>query len=515
MSAEACTNCNQLYLDRQSLDSAGCPHCSLCLTCCSCIRCDQCGLWTPSRAYRHGEHTLRNGGTYQADSTASEDTLCSCTLCRACCRCFRCGSCNERYDGRDVTACEECTLCHDGCCSCIDCQQHGPHPECSLCADCSACCSCADCTRCNELTRGDYICANCGMCQDGTLPCCRCFRCVWCGERSSNVCSGCDRCGGCGCACDEEHDPAPRPRYRASSHSLFFEQRIKFHPVRRGCPDNPSTRLVALEIECSSIDQHDPLVDTVRRWGGSIVPDGTTGRYGFEINTAPAAGDKLVAQLRDIAAALTAGGAQVTATCGLHVHIDCRDVYSYDLRRIVLLYAHLEPALFAMQPASRLGSRWCKAVNGHYLDNGLPTTYRPKESKARLIGNIYYPGAFSGTDEKTRKARRSFAGYRTSKYLDSRYFSLNLHSYWYRRTVECRLHSATVARRKLIGWAVLWASIVDTALRTPERQLPPVNASMAQRCESLLRIAPTGPVMDYVAERLNRHGKRHGVPAGL
>src|SRR6478736_7584404 len=104
----------------------------------------------------------------------------------------------------------------------------------------------------------------------------------------------------------------------------FFNSKLEFHtPGRTQRKLNKSSRFISAEIEVTGIRNNKKLIEeTVKKWSGSIVYDGTLPKPdGFEINTAPAAGDLYIKQITDICNKLSRAGAGVNDTCGLHVHI--------------------------------------------------------------------------------------------------------------------------------------------------------------------------------------------------
>lgn len=223
------------------------------------------------------------------------------------------------------------------------------------------------------------------------------------------------------------------------------------------------------------------------------MSDGSLPEEGFEINTAPAQGDLFIGQIEAISKALLRDGARVSSGCGLHVHVDARDFSYYDLRRLVLLYERIEPALFEMMPASRRESRFCQPCGKLYAE-AVRANRLPKIYKENLIKSVY-------GDEAKRPARRD-------KYDDSRYHALNIHSWFYRGTIECRLHTGSVRAHKIIAWGKLWATILDTAMRRTERDIADCEGNARNL---LLSIAPDGDTRDYITLRHAQHSRKETV----
>ena len=311
----------------------------------------------------------------------------------------------------------------------------------------------------------------------------------------------------------------------------------------------PSTRYVAAEIEVSQADGNlewamSPLDIVVDKWKAAVVHDGSVGPNGFEINTAPASGNAFVAEINELCTALKAQEAQADEQCGCHIHIDARDYSYYELKRLLYLYAAIEPALYAMVPTSRRESHFCVPCGQKYFSALL--AIRPEGPEARP-GRTWRPQTvqrvvrFSGTqatisqriereDGDLQRLKRGvmFACYghtdmSLAKKLRSnkgqgqsfRYRNLNLHSWFYRHTIEWRLPEGTVDPHTIINWGILFASILDTANKMSERGLidliskvaPPTTdcrAAVVGSTALLREISPTEDNRAWIKARVAR-----------
>ncbi len=425
---------------------------------------------------------------------------CSSRVCEEHCRCRDCADCGA---ARPESKCERCDNCED-CCECSHCEnryherQSGTgysvvESTCTRCDNCTDCCECSHCDRCGPV---ESTCERCDRCDSGYNQCCECFRCQNCSEAAEYGCSDCQRCTDCECQCetdDDNDDDSHRPGRHAGTPVRFRSNDAPhFHNSPKAkLVGNRSRRFAALEIEVSSAESGSELNRVADQWDAQIVKDGSLPSGGFEINTAPANGDVLLDQLADWADALSAQSASANKDCGLHVHIDCRDFTFYDMRRMVLLYERLEPALFGMVPQSRRGASWC-VPSGHKYANAVRQSAMPKQSKANLIDGIYN----SGTSPRSLKAAVSNA--KSNKYASERYHALNIHSWLFRGTIECRLHTGTVNGEKLANWALLWVAIVDHAYATTEKA---IAADTRSSLELLQSIAPTADIAEWIGTR--------------
>lgn len=159
----------------------------------------------------------------------------------------------------------------------------------------------------------------------------------------------------------------------------------------------------------------------------SIVGDGSLNGNeergtGMEVRVL-ATEDTLVPVITKVCAVLRECRAHVDTTCGLHVHLDCRngvrngpEVY----KRLVLAL----PFLTAMVPASRRDNRYCMLNKANILE----------------VRNQY-----------------------------ERYMAINGHALNRHHTVEVRLHSGTIDARKITNWCRILAHIADSTTKISRR----------------------------------------------
>lgn len=353
----------------------------------------------------------------QTDTTPQET---SDELCPTChrnreeeCACVTCDNCERVYTEDNAEFCTNCRYCMTCCdnrnrcqhCEQCDRRRNSVRFECTNCNACDSCCDCHHCSDCESYTNDDD----------------------WCYE-----CSTCNEC----CTCDSQIE-------LLEGKDIFHPANIKEHVVIK------SKRYLAVEIEIAKANTvyYDKIRSACANWGAAIVHDGSLpDNTGFEIPTAPASGDKFVKQINEICTVLNNADAEVDSSCGLHIHIDCRNFGWWEVQRLIKLYALIEDALFLIVPPSRRHNHYCARCADSYV-HGLHIYNDKKKMKHNVLNTVY------GTIH--------IKGVREDKYKEARYRALNIHSYLMRGTIECRLFNGTTNANKIIQWAKLWANIMD------------------------------------------------------
>lgn len=354
---------------------------------------------------------------------------------------------------------------------------------CSCCNKCYDCCECVICPNCDgRFMDADNFCSNCENC----TGCCECSYCSNCGDRGNiDICTNCDVCNNC-CECEDKAGVE------------FFTNKPVFHSCKRNqLKLNRSKRFLSAEIEVAAIDD-DFISDVVRKWRGSIVHDGSLPSTGFEINTAPASGDLFINQVLEICTALNKGRATTTTACGLHVHIDARDYSYYDLRRLVKAYAKIEPFLYGMVPRERGKSRYCMPCGKNYMEQIDSGKIPYKAAKSSI---------FKATYNQELNKNNTIKMAKESKYNDARYSALNLHSWFYRGTIECRLFNNTTNFEKITNWGKMWAFILDYVASTSD-EVNDKHVSDMEMKEFLFHMVGNDPeVKNFIEERYTAYGQ--------
>jgi hypothetical protein len=510
-----------------------CPNCHNCIgTHCSCKNCRDCGL-----------------------RTYAEEICTNCEYCiGGCCRCRKCSKAGCGVVKNGQFFCSKCKKCTETCCSCFTCKtcavdfRENKLEFDKSCGQCYTHCVCYSCPGVyNQQIQGytpgtqhktsrKNACIN--SCR-GCATCCRCVQCPNCqrkhlaGRRSFHTEihfhfvgeEPCGRCYDC-CPCNMTGVTLRSGKFTLF-HSVFAKGQFKRNPLRRH---------LSCEIEVDGVDfrtnsrQANLALD---KWKDAVVRDGSLSGDGFEINTNPTNGDLFLDHITEVCNGLTAINGITNSRCGLHVHVnvkgmplfkddgtsvkdkdgldvfDPRTAYThYDLRRLVLLYYRVEPAMFGLCDPSRITSRYSKPCGKFYMtkhttpkefrkdvvkrfyreNRELPTaTARPMtrqlvrdEDGRERIANLPIKGVFKQLGAELRDAKQR-------KYAEVRYNALNLHSFFMRGTVEFRHREGTINPDEIINWSLICGHVVDAASRLSEKEIKALPIDPRQ---ALLAILP-------------------------
>jgi hypothetical protein len=280
--------------------------------------------------------------------------------------------------------------------------------------------------------------------------------------------------------------------------SVFTENELVFHDSQ-DFNYNPFDRYCAAEIEvskmCTTYD--DELVSVANKWSASIVRDGSLPSTGFEINTAPSAGDKYTQQINEICGVLKSGQAFVDKSCGLHVHIDARDFSSSDIAKYAKLWSKIEDTMFRLVPSYR---------NSHYS----------KKAASKINVNIEGMTARKATRalaDKVYAPNVNIGDYRARSKPSERYYAVNLHSWFHRGTVEIRMHHGTVIASKILNWSILNMAILEASRNISTFNLNTVSflSGADEQLAFILAVSPSH-IRPWIYDTYNFFSRIDGEP---
>lgn len=180
----------------------------------------------------------------------------------------------------------------------------------------------------------------------------------------------------------------------------------------------------------------DPDRESTTIW--SNVHDGSLSGGGVEYLSGPMVGSMAVDEISEECSKLSGF---VDDTCGFHIHIDFGENSEDDVKKYAAACQRLEAFAFDIVRGNRKDSRFCKRYGNMFLSNLL---------KMKLDHLIYQTSS-----------ERDLMLLKKQKYQDSRYHWFNLHSYYFRGTVEMRQHHGTKDPATVLRWAELWLKVAD------------------------------------------------------
>ena len=186
--------------------------------------------------------------------------------------------------------------------------------------------------------------------------------------------------------------------------------------------------------------------------------------------------------------ALRKAKAKVNSSCGLHIHIDGANHTPRSLKNLVFTFRAKEDLIFKAvgTQRSRL-EHWCKPIDDKLVDS---------IKKLKTTDNSSLRSTWYGTYDDWHDE--------SAHYHASRYHALNLHSLWYRGTVEFRLFEATLHAGEIRAYITLCLAMSAQAInakRASADVLDNGNDKYAMRCW-LLRLGFIGDEFKACREHL-------------
>jgi len=365
------------------------------------------------------------------------------------------------------------------------------------CDDCNHCDACGDCiTRDGESNEGsdgnDYCepcwssrffdCADCGYVAasdhyshnqnaDGAHVCEVCV---------NNYCS-CDSCGSIVCNDDSIYRESRDATYcercdegeeGGEFDALRFDSRATDTFDRIG-----SRRTFGIELETSDCDGYTALNGGVHF---GACEDGSI--RGMEFVSDVLFGDRGLDAVNDFCGHANRKRFAVDSSCGFHLHIGCTDLSERQLYAVAAGYACLDGIFNSFVPAGRRTNTYCGRTDW----------------TASEVLNAWNEG-------------EEFADF---AHRDDRYQWLNLLAYRKHRTIEVRLHTATLNPVKVNNWVMLHLRFTDAMAQMSVGEVMR-RFSTASPDEQFNRLATIiGPdLADYYRERAREFGTSYNVCA--
>ena len=122
-------------------------------------------------------------------------------------------------------------------------------------------------------------------------------------------------------------------------------------------------------------------------------------------------------------------GAKVNSSCGIHVHVDAANHNRQSLKNLLSIMFSKEDILFkALQVNPNRVAKYCQKVREPMLRKARQLLSAEETTNITQLERIWYEGNVSSSEH----------------YNWTRYYALNLHSVFYRGTVEWRCFNSTL-----------------------------------------------------------------------
>ena len=141
-------------------------------------------------------------------------------------------------------------------------------------------------------------------------------------------------------------------------------------------------------------------------------------------------------------------GAKVNGSCGIHVHVDASNHNRQSLKNLIGIMYSKEDILFkALQVSESRAERWCQKVREPMLRQARQLSSDETKDLTQLE-QVWYEGHVSNDEH----------------YNWTRYHALNLHSVFYRGTVEWRCFNGSLHAGKIAAYVNLCLAISAQAI---------------------------------------------------
>ena len=375
---------------------------------------------------------------------------------------YTCINCGNRTSAASPCMCEinttlkKCTHCAMGITSRNNCSQK----HCVFCCDCWYMhCGCRYPYEHNAKnqpahyywTFGDTMHAalTCGSCHEH----CMCFFCE-CGSTHIGIgkhatCADCRSNKHATTCCSQRNrrfaiQRAPRLSFRNYASPLFYESKT--------FTKNECQRFLSPEIEIAEIQPTDwrylvSVENVLARYKVPIVPELSIPN-GFELNMPPANGDVFIKNLECVLKSIQKIHPYISNRCGLHVHVDARDYTIDDLAKFLYLWCKIEPLIYQLVEPFRRTVKFCVPSSKAYSQFGRENLDIEK------LKQFLYGGGYDYQVIKQQQKKNTSS-------QEIRYRGINLHSFFYRGTIEFRHHQGSANAEEITSWALLCGFLLD------------------------------------------------------
>ncbi len=146
-------------------------------------------------------------------------------------------------------------------------------------------------------------------------------------------------------------------------------------------------------------------------------------------------------------------GIDIDTSCGLHVHhgVDTQSYNCKELQQLVRIVSQYEDSFYLLIPGDRQNIDTCRPIEID-IEAFLKICESESGGKNCRMQELWY----SPENRYEPKAEKN------CRYNKTRYHGLNLHSYWYRSTIEFRYHSAILHKiDEAMQWIIFTQFLVE------------------------------------------------------
>lgn len=188
----------------------------------------------------------------------------------------------------------------------------------------------------------------------------------------------------------------------------------------------------------------DSSINPVRKVGTEEI-----GNYRVEV-VSPICKYEDIEDIQKIVRGIRKEKGAVNSSCGIHIHINAEPHNSKTLKNIVNIMSSKEDLLYkTLKIDSRRVDSYCGKVNDDFVEK----LNRRSRLSLDEIKQHWYSGYRSADNEATRH------------YSQTRYKGLNLHSVFYKGTIEFRLFNGTLHAGEIKSYIQLCLAISNQALQ--------------------------------------------------
>ena len=158
-------------------------------------------------------------------------------------------------------------------------------------------------------------------------------------------------------------------------------------------------------------------------------------------------------------------GAQIDESCGFHVHhgVDAEHYKCTHLKDLVRIVYSMEDYIYLLIAGGRIDKDTCRPMD---LDINVFLKLSDCEDTCKKNGCKIKELWYSPENRYDPDSKRS------DRYDMTRYHGLNLHSYWYRSTIEFRYHSAVLQQ---IDEAMQWIIFTQFLVELSDGRIPTID----------------------------------------